>query len=65
MGNIDRLVRFLIAIIMGLLYYQGIIEGTVAIILGLISLIFIVTSFVNFCPIYTLTGLNTCSVKKK
>lgn len=63
MGNADRIVRFVIAIIIGILYWQEIISGTLAIILGIISVIFIVTSFVRFCPLYAIIGLNTCPKK--
>lgn len=63
MGKIDRIVRILIAAIVGILYWQGMISGTLAIVLGVISIIFVLTSFVSFCPLYAIVGLNTCSTK--
>ena len=63
MGKIDRIVRILIAAIVGILYWQGMISGTLAIVLGVVSIIFVLTSFVSFCPLYAIVGLNTCSTK--
>ena len=35
------------------------ISGTVAIVLGLFATIFLLTSSVSFCPLYTLIGFST------
>ena len=64
MGGIDRIIRLAIAATVGLLYWQGIIEGTLAYVLLGLSAVFVLTSFVSFCPLYALVGLNTCKVKK-
>ena len=63
MGNTDRVIRIVIAIIVGTLYWQGAIEGVFAYILIGLSVIFILTSLVNFCPLYTLFGIKTCKTK--
>ncbi len=65
MGNADRVIRILIAVILAVLYWQGIISGTLAIILGILAAIFVLTSLVSFCPIYAAIGTNTCPVEKK
>jgi len=59
MGTVDKTIRIFIAAIVALLYSTGVISGTLAIILMIFSLIFIVTSLVSFCPLYTLLGINT------
>jgi hypothetical protein len=59
MGTIDRIVRLLLAGAVAVLYLTGVISGLVAIILGVIALIFVVTSFIGFCPIYIPLGLST------
>ena len=59
MGTVDRVIRFLIAIVLIVLYYQGFINGTVAFILLALAGIFILTSFVNFCPLYLPFGIST------
>ncbi len=63
MGGLDRIVRIIIAAIVGILFYLNIIEGTLAYVLIGLSGIFMVTSFISFCPLYALVGLNTCKVK--
>jgi hypothetical protein len=62
MGTTDRVIRILAAIAIGVLYYTGLIGGTVAIILGVLAVIFILTSLVSFCPLYAPFRLST---KKK
>ena len=64
MGGADRIIRIIIAALVGVLYWQGIIEGTLAYVLLAVTGVFLVTSFVSFCPLYTIVGLNTCRVKK-
>ena len=63
MGALDKSLRILAAIIIALLYYLNVIEGTTAYILIGIAIIFLVTSFMNFCPLYLPFGLNTCKRK--
>ncbi|RED47263.1 hypothetical protein DFQ10_1011048 [Winogradskyella eximia] len=63
MGTLDKSVRIAVAIIIALLYYFNILEGTLAYILMAVSIIFLITSFINFCPLYTLFGWNTCKRK--
>lgn len=64
MGGFDRTLRLLIAAIVVALYYFEIIDGTWAIVLLVFSAIFVLTSFVSFCPLYILFGINTCNIKK-
>ena len=64
MGGFDRTLRLLIAAIVVALYYFEIIDGTWAIVLLVFSAIFVLTSFVSFCPLYLLFGINTCNIKK-
>ena len=64
MGNIDRIVRVLVAIVISILYFTNTISGTFGIILLVLGGIFLVTSFLSFCPLYILFGFNTCPVKK-
>ncbi len=59
MGTTDRVVRLVIAIVVGVLYWQNIIEGTLAYILLAAAAIFLLTSFISFCPLYALVGLKT------
>jgi len=52
MGLIDRTVRTILAIVVAILYFTNQITGAAAIILGLFAVIFLVTSFISFCPLY-------------
>lgn len=59
MGTIDRIIRTVLAILVGVLYFTGQISGTVAIVLGVLAVIFLLTSFVSFCPLYLPFGIST------
>jgi len=59
MGTVDRVIRTLIAISVGVLYFTGRISGTLAIVLGVFAIIFILTSFVAWCPLYTPLGISS------
>jgi hypothetical protein len=64
MGNLDKAVRVLVAILIGVLYLQNEISGTTAIVLLVLAGIFIVTSFMSFCPLYLPFGISTKNTKK-
>ena len=59
MGAADRGIRAIIALAIGGLYFTGMISGTVAIVLAVVGVIFILTSAVGTCPAYFPLGLNT------
>jgi uncharacterized membrane protein YtjA (UPF0391 family) len=65
MGGADKIIRILIALIIGVLYFKGIITGTIGTVLMVLGVVFVVTSLVSFCPLYTLFGVNTCKTKKE
>jgi hypothetical protein len=52
MGSIDRIIRILLAIVVIVLYLNGSITGVAAIILGILAIVFILTSLIGFCPLY-------------
>lgn len=64
MGSADRVIRLIIAAVIGVLYYTGTISGTLGIVLLVLAGVFILTSFVSFCPLYAPFGLSTCATKK-
>jgi hypothetical protein len=65
MGTADRIFRIILAAVIGFLYYNGTITGTLGIVLLVLAGVFVLTSLVSFCPLYKLVGLNTCPVKHK
>ncbi|MBC2839510.1 DUF2892 domain-containing protein [Robiginitalea sp. SC105] len=60
MGSADRIIRFIIAALIGVLYYTGIISGTWGIVLLVLAAVFVLTSFISFCPLYAPFGIRTC-----
>ena len=59
MGNADRIIRTAVAVLVAILYFTGTISGTLAIILGVLAVVFLLTSFVGTCPLYLPFGLST------
>jgi Na+(H+)/acetate symporter ActP len=59
MGTIDRVIRTLLAVIVAILYFTGQISGVAAIVLGIFAVIFLITSAIGFCPLYTLFKFST------
>ncbi len=59
MGTADRVIRTIVAILIGVLYFTGKISGTLAIVLGIVAVIFLLTSFVGICPLYKILGIST------
>ena len=63
MGNTDRIIRIVIAFVVATLFFTNTISGTLGIVLMAVAAIFALTSFISFCPLYTLLGINSCKVK--
>ena len=63
MGSADRIIRAIIAITLGVLYYYnvGFMTGTLGIVLLVVAAVFLLTSLVSFCPLYVAIGLSTKS----
>jgi len=59
MGNADRVIRTLLAVVVAYLYFTGRIAGTLGIILLIMAVVFVLTSFVGWCPAYQLFGFST------
>lgn len=64
MSGADRVIRIVVALVVATLYYFKVIDGTLAYVLLALSAVFVLTSFISFCPIYSLFGLSTCKVKE-
>jgi Inner membrane protein YgaP-like, transmembrane domain len=61
-GSADRIIRILAAIVIAILYFTHKITGTLGIILGILAIIFLLTSLVGFCGLYVPFKIST---KKK
>ncbi len=64
LGNTDKIVRIIAAILIGVLYFANLISGTTAIVLLVVSGILILTSFLSFCPLYFPFGISTIKKEK-
>ncbi len=61
-GGTDKVIRLLAAVALIVLYFTGIITGTLGVVGLVIAAILLLTSLVNFCPLYALLGIKTCKV---
>ncbi len=59
MVPLDRAIRVGVAGVAGVLILTGVVQGVFAILLGLLAIVFVLTSAVSFCPLYKPFGLNT------
>jgi hypothetical protein len=64
-GNTDKLIRIILAIVLGTLYLTNTVSGVLGIVVLVFAIILVATSLISFCPIYPLFGINTCSLKNK
>ena len=65
MGTADRIIRVIIAAIVGVLYFTGTISGTLGVVLLVLAGVFVLTSMISFCPLYSPFGIKTCPIKEK
>lgn len=65
MGNIDRGIRIVVAIILAVLFFTGKIEGTLGYIALIVAAVMTLTSLISFCPVYAILGIKTCPLKDK
>jgi len=52
MGALDRTIRTVIAVVVAWLYFSYRITGTLGLVLLVVAAVFLLTSFVSFCPAY-------------
>lgn len=64
MGSADKVIRIVVAIIIAGLYFTDMIPGTLGIVLMALAAIFVLTSFISFCPLYMPFGISTCKTKE-
>lgn len=65
MGSTDKIIRILFAIVVAVLFYTKTVEGTLALVLGILATVMVATSLVSFCPLYLPFGLSTRKRKNK
>lgn len=62
-GNIDRIIRLLLSVVLVILWFTGTLTGTMGIVALVLAGVFTLTAAIGFCPLYAIFGLNTCPAK--
>ena len=62
-GIIDRVIRIIVAVVFGVLFFTKVIEGTLGIVLLVVGIVFLLTAIFRFCPLYLPFGINTWNKK--
>lgn len=60
MGSADRIIRTIIALVFGYLYFGGIVTGTIGVVMVVVGGVFLLTRLFGVCPLYGLLGVKTC-----
>jgi hypothetical protein len=63
-GSVDKALRILLAVIVAVLIITKVLTGAAAIILAIVAGMFLITSLLGFCGLYSLIGINTCKTRK-
>ncbi len=65
LGGTDRAVRLAVAAVIAVLYFAGVVDGTPALILGLVGLAMLFTAITGFCSLYLPFGIDTGKCSKR
>lgn len=52
MGQTDRIIRIVLAVVFAALNLFGIVGGVPGVILWVLAVVFVLTSVISFCPLY-------------
>ncbi len=63
-GFADKIFRVVLAVVIALLYYFDVVGGTLGLVFVILAIILLLTSLLNFCPLYRIFGCNTCKIKE-
>lgn len=64
-GALDRVIRVVLGIVLGVFAYAYQANITLVIILSILAAIMLVTAAIGFCPLYSLFGMRTCPLPGK
>ena len=59
MSKTDGIIRLVVALAIVALWYFGVIGGVLLTVLSIVAVIFIITGFINFCPLYAALRIRT------
>lgn len=64
MGSFDKIARLVVSVVFFALFLTNLVTGVVGYVLIALGLIFSLTAFLNFCPLYTIFGISTCKIEE-
>jgi hypothetical protein len=64
-GTTDKIIRLLIAVLLFVLYFTGVVTGGLGIGALVVAGVLVATSLISFCGLYALIGISSCPVKRK
>lgn len=59
MGSTDKMIRLIVAAVISGLFIGNVISGIFGYVLLVFAAVFVLTSFVSFCPLYLPFGIST------
>ncbi|MBN1634811.1 MAG: DUF2892 domain-containing protein [Ignavibacteria bacterium] len=62
-GTTDKIIRIILAVVLAILFFTGVVSGTFGIILLIIAAVLLMTSLVGYCGLYSVLGVSTCPLK--
>ena len=65
MGSADKIVRIILAAVFETLFFTGTVTGILGIVLVILGGVFLATSLISFCPLYSIFGMSTCPTKQQ
>lgn len=64
-GSTDKIIRILLALAIGYFAYSTSFETAwIQIVLYVVTVILLITTFTGFCPLYSIFKINTCKIKE-
>ncbi|MFZ1689294.1 MAG: DUF2892 domain-containing protein [Flavobacteriales bacterium] len=63
MGKADRVIRSILAVLVVILFFRGIVTGVLGLVLIVLATVFAATSFLSCCPIHSATRFSARTSK--
>mgnify|MGYP003636485065 CR=1 FL=1 len=64
-GNIDKVIRVIIAIVAGALYFTGTVTGVLGYVALAVGVIMVATAAMSRCPLFAIFGFSSCPFEAK
>ncbi|MGM0432610.1 MAG: YgaP family membrane protein [Spirochaetota bacterium] len=65
MGNVDRVIRVILGVLIVIFFAAGELTGTAAVVLGIVAAVLLITSVVGTCPLYVPFRISTLKQKNE